>query len=53
MERRSNIILGRDFLLAGMKSAEKNHPWERIFIGRDEISEEESSPEENSYPQII
>ena len=21
-----------------MKSAGKNHPWERIFIGRDEIS---------------
>ena len=26
-----------------MKSARKNHPWERIFIRRDEISGEESS----------
>ena len=31
---------------AGMKSARKNHPWERIFIGRDEISGEESSRKE-------
>ena len=45
------IILVREFLLAGMQSARKNHPGERIFIGRDEISEEKSSPEENSYPQ--
>ena len=49
--RRGRIILGREFLLAGMRSAEKNHPWERIFAGRDEISGKESSPEENSYPQ--
>ena len=49
--RRERIILGRGFLFAGMKSARKNHPWERIFIRRDEISEEESSLEENSYPQ--
>ena len=34
-----------------MKSAEKNHPCERIVAGRDEISEEESSPEEYFYPQ--
>ena len=34
-----------------MKSAEKNHPCERIFASRDEISEEESSPEEYFYPQ--
>ena len=34
-----------------MKSARKNHPWERIFIRRDEISEEESSLGENFYPQ--
>ena len=26
-----------------MKSAEENHPWERNFIGRDEISRGESS----------
>ena len=31
------------FLFAGMKSAGKNYPCERIFIGRDEISGEESS----------
>ena len=53
MERRSSIILGREFLPVGMKSARKNHPWERIFAGRDEISREESSLEENFYPQII
>lgn len=40
------IILGREFLLAGMKSVWKNHPWKRIFVGRDEISGEESSLEE-------
>ena len=28
-----------------MKSARKNHPWERFFIRRDETSEEESSLE--------
>jgi len=39
------IILGRGFLLAGMKSAGKNHPWERFFIGGDEMSGEESSLE--------
>ena len=44
------IIPERDFLSAGMKSAE-NHPREKFFIRRDAISEEESSPEENSYPQ--
>ena len=32
------IIPGREFLSAGMKSARKNHLWERIPIGRDEIS---------------
>ena len=34
-----------------MKSARKNHPWERIFIRKDEISEEESSLREIFYPQ--
>ena len=29
--------------MAGMKSAWKNHPWKRIFVGRDEIRGEESS----------
>ena len=32
------IILGREFLSAGMKSARGNHPCERIFVRRDEIS---------------
>ena len=30
-----------------MKSARKIHPWERIFVGWDEFSEEESSLEDN------
>ena len=34
-----------------MKSARENHLWERIFIRKDEISGEESSLEENFYPQ--
>ena len=51
MERRSSIIPEREFLLAEMQSAEKNHPRKRILIGRDEISEEESSRRENSYWQ--
>ena len=34
-----------------MKSTRKNHPWERIFVGRDEISEEESSLGEDFDPQ--
>ena len=42
---------GREFLSAGMKQARKNHPRERIFIRRDEISEEESSLREDFYPQ--
>ena len=37
------IILERDFLAVGMKSARKNHLWGRIFVRRDEMSEEESS----------
>ena len=41
--QRGGIIPGREFLLIGMKSAGKNHLWERIFVRRDEISEEESS----------
>ena len=45
------IIPERDFLSAGMQSAEKNHPGERFFIRRDEISEEESSLREIFYPQ--
>ena len=36
--QRGRIIPERDFLLAGMKSARKNHPRKRILIGRDEIS---------------
>ena len=32
-----------------MKSAGENHLWERIFIRRDEISEEESSLEEDFF----
>lgn len=40
------IILGRAFLLAGMKSAGENHPWKRFFVGRDKIRGEESSLEE-------
>ena len=32
-------------------AAGKNHPWERIFICRDEIIEGESSLGENFYPQ--
>ena len=34
-----------------MKSAGKNHLWERIFISGDEISGEESSLKENFYRQ--
>ena len=34
-----------------MKSARENHLWERIFIRRDEISEEESSLEDIFNPQ--
>ena len=34
-----------------MKSVGENHLWKRIFIRRDEISEEKSSLEENFYPQ--
>ena len=49
--KRGRIIPERDFLSAGMKQARKNHPWERIFIRRDEISEEGSSLREDSYPQ--
>ena len=45
------IILGREFLSAGMKSARKNHPQKRIFICRDEISADESSLEEIFHPQ--
>ena len=30
-----------------MKSAGKNHPWEKIFIGRDEMRGEESSLRED------
>ena len=40
------IILGREFLLAGMKSVGKNHPWKRFFAGRDEIRGKESSLKE-------
>ena len=34
-----------------MKSAGMNHLWKKIFAGRDEISEEESSLGEDFYPQ--
>ena len=34
-----------------MKSTGKNHLWERIFIHRDEISEDESSLGEDFDPQ--
>lgn len=34
-----------------MKSARENHLWERIFVGKEEISGEESSLEEDFYPQ--
>ena len=44
----SKISLPLQFLSAGMKFAGENHPCERIFIGRDDISEEESSLRENS-----
>ena len=44
---RGRIILGKDFLLAGMKWAGKNHLWKRILIGRDEMSGEESSLKED------
>ena len=49
--QRGRIILEREFLPAGMKSAGKNHPWERIFAGRDEINSEVSSLRENFYQQ--
>ncbi len=45
--QRGRIIPGREFLSAGMQLARKNHPWERIFVGRDEIGEGESSLGEN------
>ena len=45
------IILGREFSSAGMKWAGKNHPCGRIFIRRDEMSEEESSLREIFHPQ--
>ena len=32
-------------------AAGKNHPWEWIFIRRDEINGEESSLREDFYPQ--
>ena len=49
--QRGRIIPERNFLSAGMQSARKNHPGERIFVGRDAISEEESSLREIFYPQ--
>ena len=45
------IIPEREFLSAGMKSSRENHPWERIFIRRDEIIEGESSLREDFYSQ--
>ena len=34
-----------------MKSARENHLWKRIFIRKDEISGDESSLEEDFFPQ--
>jgi hypothetical protein len=34
-----------------MKFAGENHPWKKIFIGRDEISREESSLKEDFHQQ--
>ena len=48
---RGRIIHERGFLSAEMKFAKKNHPREIFFIGRDEISEEESSLEEDFHRQ--
>ena len=45
------IILGKEFLSAGMISAGMNHPWRWISIRRDDISKEESSLEVNFYLQ--
>ena len=36
-----------------MKSAGKNHPWKRFFVGRDEISGEGSSLKEDFCWQTI
>ena len=48
---RPQIIPERGFSSAGMKLAGKNHPWERIFVSRDEISRGESSLGENFHQQ--
>ena len=45
------IISGKEFLSAGMKLTGKNNLRKRIFVGRDEISWEESSLEEDFFPQ--
>ena len=45
------VISGSEFLSAGMKSAGINHLWKRIFFRRDEISWDESSLEEDFFPQ--
>ena len=37
------------FCFAGMLFESQNHPWERIFISRDEISRGESSLGENFH----
>ena len=47
----SKISLPLQILSVGMKSAGKNHLWERIFIRRDEIIEGESSLGEDFYLQ--
>ena len=44
------IIPERGFLSAGMKSAEQNHLWEEILIGRDEIIGAESSLGDDYIP---
>ena len=39
------------FCFAGLLFESQNHPWERIFISRDEISRGESSLGENFHRQ--
>ena len=45
---------GKTFpVFSGFCKIYENHPWKRIFVGRDEISREESSLEEDFYWQTI
>lgn len=43
------IIPGREISSGGMKLAGENHPWERIFIWRDETSRRKSSLREDFH----